>query len=960
MKPILDLYAAWNVADYLRETRRFAKAIEFYEDCFIFLRMCITNGFERIIQRRPREVERQLYMGLAIAYAHTGNPKKAKELAEKCLEINKKSGIERREANCYEFIGKMHFYLGQCEESLTFYKKALDLRKRIKDKEKLANSCSSISSVYFHLCQYNAAIKYAQEALEISIEIKGREVEGVAYAGLSNVYFTLGEFGKAIEYLMKDLEVCKEFHDREGEATTYTNLGATYHALHRNEKAIEYCEKGLGIFRDEGIRRGEGWCYLNLFTYYLHLGDYATALTYNDGALNIMRSLGYKAEEGEILYSQAKVCFTFMQYERSIEFSKKALTIKTAMGDKRGIYRCYVVIGQSYSNLGQYQKAIHFAKRSLKTSETLENFIETGDPWSIIGSALFYQGLYEESIEYFTKVLQICRAIGDYFGEGNSYANIASAYFALWQVEKSIEYHKKALQIMKEVGSRDGERVVNQSLSASFAAKNNHPEAVYCLSENIRCHEEMRAHLADEHKLSLDDQNIISYKILCLLQIKRGNQNEALCIAEQGRARGLVDLLSAKYGVEEVSGSRALNLNAMKELVTMQQSDMLYLATQLGPLSIWFLKKDGRITFFGSSKTDSHGDDLADKLEELTRSILHLLDNVDCEDRSLAAWYGNEFPPAARQSEVSGPTNKTEKCKHGNLESKLQLLFEMTISPFANVIEGPEIIIVPEGLLFLIPFPALLDSSGNCLSQAYRIRLVPSLTTLKVIHDSPENFHSQAGALIVGDPKVGRININGNVKVLCPLPKAREEAEMISEMLQIPCLVGEEATKDEFFRRIRDVSLVHIAAHGDAERGEIALAPKKSLRGIPKGEDCILTMKEVAGARIRANLVVLSCCHSARGKILAAEGVVGIARAFLGSSARSVLMSLWAVDDEATMVFMSVFYRCMIHEKMSAREALHRSISVMRESSEYNNMMYWAPFVLLGDDVKLNLSGESS
>ena len=385
---------------------------------------------------------------------------------------------------------------------------------------------------------------------------------------------------------------------------------------------------------------------------------------------------------------------------------------------------------------------------------------------------------------------------------------------------------------------------------------------------------------------------------------------------------------------------------------------MLYLATQLGPISIWFLKKDGRISFYDSAWTDSPGDNLENILEELTKTILHSLDNVDCEDRSLAERYGGEFPSAARHSEVSRSANKTGECEHGNQESMLNLIFKLTIPTFADVIEGPEIVIVPEGLWFLIPFSALLDSSGNFFSQAYRVRLVPSLTTLKLILDSPKNFHSQAGALIVGDPKVGCINIDGNVVEFPPLPKAREEAEMISEMLQKPCLVGEEATKDEVLRRIQDVSLVHIAAHGDADRGEKALAPNKSLSGVPKKEGCIITTREVAGVRIKVKLVVLSCCHSARGKILAAEGVVGIARAFLVSGARSVLMSLWAVDDEATRVFMSIFYKGMIHEKMSASEALRLSIIVMRESSEYNDMKYWAPFVLLEDDVKLNFDGK--
>lgn len=179
----LALNAAWNVADYLLETGLFAKAIEFYEECFVLLRICITSGLERTIQKRPREFERQLYMGLAKAYSHTGDPKKAKEICEKCLEINKTSGIERRQSNCFEFIGRMHLYLGQCKESLAFH----ELRKKIKDKKKVATSCCAISSLYYNLWQYDDALKYAQEALKISEEIKDREMEGVAYANLSNV-----------------------------------------------------------------------------------------------------------------------------------------------------------------------------------------------------------------------------------------------------------------------------------------------------------------------------------------------------------------------------------------------------------------------------------------------------------------------------------------------------------------------------------------------------------------------------------------------------------------------------------------------------------------------------------------------------------------------------------------------------------------------------------------------------
>ena len=178
-----------------------------------------------------------------------------------------------------------------------------------------------------------------------------------------------------------------------------------------------------------------------------------------------------------------------------------------------------------------------------------------------------------------------------------------------------------------------------------------------------------------------------------------------------------------------------------------------------------------------------------------------------------------------------------------------------------------------------------------------------------MIKDCPEDYHCKSGALLVGDPRVQDVN------KLPPLPFAREEVEMIGRLLGSTPLIRRQATKDGVLQRIGSVALVHIAAHGSMETGEIALAPN------PGETDFIMTMKDVLRAKIRARLVVLSCCHSAHGKIKA-EGVVGIARAFLGAGARSVLVSLWAIDDKATLEFMKNFYQHLVEGK-SASKALN-------------------------------------
>ena len=281
-------------------------------------------------------------------------------------------------------------------------------------------------------------------------------------------------------------------------------------------------------------------------------------------------------------------------------------------------------------------------------------------------------------------------------------------------------------------------------------------------------------------------------------------------------------------------------------------------------------------------------------------------------------------------------------------ELNLTLFYNIIIAPAADLLKGCEIIIIPYRHLFHVPFQALLDGSGKYLSETFRIRIVPSLTTLKCIQDSPADYHNQCGVLIVGDPDVGMVRFNGRRKTFKPLPFARREAEMIGRLLCVQPLLGEKATKQEVLRMLHSTGLIHFAAHGDAERGEIALSPVRSTGKLPNEREYLLTMSDILEIQLRAKLVVLSCCHSGRGKIRA-QGVIGISRAFLGSGARSVLVSLWAIDDEPTEQFMSRFYEHLARGE-STSECLHQAMEWMRGNG-WPEVRQWAPFMLIGDNV---------
>ena len=132
------------------------------------------------------------------------------------------------------------------------------------------------------------------------------------------------------------------------------------------------------------------------------------------------------------------------------------------------------------------------------------------------------------------------------------------------------------------------------------------------------------------------------------------------------------------------------------------------------------------------------------------------------------------------------------------------------------------------------------------------------MTTLKLIQDSPADYHSQAGALIVGDPDVGAVHYKGREMSVSRLPCAGNEAVMIGQLLGVQPLLGKHATKQVVLERLHSVSLIHFAAHGNAERGEIALSPARPRNSIAEEEDYLLTMSDIAQVNFELNLWYLA------------------------------------------------------------------------------------------------------
>lgn len=131
----------------------------------------------------------------------------------------------------------------------------------------------------------------------------------------------------------------------------------------------------------------------------------------------------------------------------------------------------------------------------------------------------------------------------------------------------------------------------------------------------------------------------------------------------------------------------------------------------------------------------------------------------------------------------------------------------------------------------------------------------------------------------------------------------------------------------------------------------LAGANRRDLAGV---EDGILTAEEVAALDLSGvEWAVLSACESGVGEVSGLEGVFGLRRAFRVAGARTVIMSLWAVDDEAAREWMSALYRARLVDGLPTAEAVRRAsldvLAARRQRGDSIHPAYWAAFVASGD-----------
>ena len=776
-----------------------------------------------------------------------------------------------------------------------------------------------------------------------------REVELITTCNLAELYRGERKYNEAKGLQFKALAIAEEIGDRKREATCYASLGHIFTSHREYDKAQEQYEKALAIAEKIGDRRQEARCheYLGvIFKFKSHLG-YVKAKEHFEKALAMAQNIGDRRQEAMCYARLGRLLQFHGECVKAKEHSEKALAIAEKIGDRETEATCYESLGLIFKHLSEYVKAKEHLEKAIVIAEKIGDRELEATCYADLGIISSYRGEYVKAKEHYEKGIAIAKKIGDRKIEGLCYACIGVMCELRGEYDKSEEWLEKALVLCKKGGHIEGESFCHLLVSTLMLDRGNISEAKSSFN-NVEVMRRLQVH--DKFKISYIDRIFKAYRGFSHFLCDYGFLYDAFCTEEFGRARALTDLMAALYTVENEIPVSPGTWDDVQSIVKKEcNCSCLYISYYEQIIHLWVVKAGNPLIHQHIEVNDFLGSvsSVAALLcREIYREVLCLAPE-QCEDRS---WL-----PSNAYSEQGCERLMLEEDEVVSQQPELTpaYVYKTIIAPVADYLDEPEIIIVPDHFFYRVPFAALEDESGKCLSESYKIRIVPSLTTLKLIKDSPADYHSQTGVLIVGDPDVGDVLYKGILQQISRLSFANKEAKMIGKLFGTQALLGKQATKQAVLQNIHSVSLIHFACHGNAERGEILLAPPSlSDRKPAPEEDYLLTMENISKVQLRAKLVVLSCCHSAKGQI-SAEGVVGIARAFLGSGARSVLAALWAIEDKATEQFMSRFYENLLRGE-SASESLQQAMKWMRGNG-FSKVSQWAPFMLIGDNVTLDI-----
>lgn len=858
-----------------------------------------------------RQINNQHLEALALSMlaeeAYTsGDLQLAQEHQTKAMQTCEALGEQKCQTRAAVALGYYLVNLSEPRKGISYFKRGLELAVRANDLQGQAQSLNAIGNIKLKVGEYQGALNAFNSARPLAERIGDRICLASIVGGMSGVYRYMGDTAQSLRLITESLNIFEEIDAKWGIAEAKLDQGRALKVMAQFKEADARFNEALKMFESFGMKRLQMQTVAELAAVQQMMGHPDKALAIYGKALSLSKAGQDQRHEAYILNSMGEVYSSNKDFAHALPLHQRALTLSKIAADTMEQMASLICMAQIHRDLGQ----LDVAKRTIEAAITLAESVRArvSSPNLRTSYLASWYRAYELGIDIL--MLLHARRPNEKFDEQ---AFVLSEKAKARSLQESVTDAQRRAQTNVEPGLLERERTLSEQLNAKAER---------------------------QMKLLAAKQQVEAAKLEKEIETLTGEYDE---VQDQIRA------------TNPITASQSLSIKEVQDQVI--DDDSLLLTFSLG---------EERSYLWLVTKTESSSYVLAGR-KEIEKVAGELYKSVTAQQPLPGESANARYERRRAAGEV--------------LPQQTTTLSEMLFGQLKGKLQGRRFLIVPDRSLQLIPFAALTNpETGETLVAQHDIMIEPSASALAVIKQAPALKYVPTRSVLIyadpvfesDDPRITRLAKNekssqqatslrdvnlSNVDAIPRLFASGREADAI--IATLPWKSGRKAVDFSASREsvlsdeIANYQILHFATHGaiNSEHPELSGIVLSLFDEEGKSREGVLWLRDIYNLHIPAKLVVLSACSTGVGKDVRGEGPISLTRGFMYAGARSVVASLWKVDDEATAELMGHFYDGIFQKHLTPAAALRFAQLEMAKQPRWRSPYYWAGFVIQGQDL---------
>ena len=888
-------------------------------------------------------------------------------------------------------IGEIYLILSEFDKARKSFDEAF---KVAQDLELRCSALSGIARTYATTGPYPLADEYSRQAFSLCEHLSER-AQAEALEARGEVLLSGGDYSGSADYLRRARTLFVAVKDDNGEAQALLMLA---HALFQGGErlpALQAAGEALRLWLLAENRYGVARVRAALGIFAVLRGEFETAHCNYAIARPLFRDIGDRDDEASVLNGLGYVNRATGDWQKSVEYYQAARAVFAAVQDLPGEHDSISGMGEALAVAKNYKRLLPLYQADLRLGRRANDPVVVASAFAHIASAYEAESRFAQAETFYRRSLKAYRAVDHIYGEIDTLIRMGHLQTSQGKYIDAIASLERADTLNGKTGQIEEMAKIQYELSWIYRRLGRLEDSRLAIEKTIDIVENQRISISRFDTRALYFASVHRYyalyvQVLMLLHQRDpelGFSKKAFEASERSKVRSLLDLLTTsdqdapcdellQRQLEAVDATEVRAIDAKQEAPSVAPTLTLEeVQAEIGNEDTALLEyalgdEKSYVWVVGPHQITSH---------ELPKSA-QIRQSVDAFRKAL-------IPAQLRNGESAvdyqARVRKADQAYRLHAQQLSRLLLEPL--PLSGL---KRLLIVPDESLQYIPFAALLfPGSGagkELLVKHFEIDALPSASVLGILRKATgKRAPPTAAAAIFADPvfepddervstrRAGAkrsyedrpatltraIRDVGGSQYIARLPASRDEAEAIAKVLRSPDPQAVHVALDFDASRANVLTdgltrfrLVHFATHGvvDARHPEMSGLILSLVDRRGRRQDGYLRLGDIYKLKLSADLVVLSSCDSALGRDLESEGIIGLPRGFLYAGAKSVIASLWKVNDDATATLMSRLY-ARIKKGESPSSALRGAQLEMVQDERWANPYYWAAFVLQGD-----------